>query len=137
MDSNKLMKRVAYVIFGTYAIFNLITIILLVDKSEFGPEIAGPYSIFSSKNFFIAYHIWGIVIAIVCIYALLKEIRMLFMIGLLLMTLIMFYPYFTGSPMDKKQGEDIVKERLRKERLQDSLQNQASENLLDSLQKDS
>ena len=117
-----------------YAIFNLITLFFLIDKADYGPEVAGPYSIFSSKNFFVAYHVWGIVISLVCIYAFAKENRMLSMIGLLLMTLIMFYPYFTGSPMDKAQGEKMVKEKAAQQQLQDSL---SAPLVLDSIKKDS
>jgi uncharacterized membrane protein len=43
-----------------------------------------------------------------------KEIRILFMISLLLMMLVMFYPYFTGSPMEKAKGkEQVEKEKSR------------------------
>lgn len=131
------MRRVGYAIFGTYAFFNVITIFFLTGKAEFGPEIAGEYSIFSSQNFFIAYHVWGIVISIVCIYGMYKENRMLFMVGLLLITLIMFYPYFTGSPMDKAAGEQLVKEKNEQQRVQDSLDAVKLEVLPDSVGRDS
>jgi hypothetical protein len=66
------------------------------------------------------YHVWGIVLAILCTYTMWKDIRILFMISLLLLMLVMFYPYFTGSPMEKAKGVEMKeKEKAR----QDSLEN--------------
>jgi PDZ domain-containing secreted protein len=42
-----------------------------------------------------------------------KEIRVLFMIVLLLLMLVMFYPYYTGSPMDKERGREMLEEENR------------------------
>ncbi len=106
MENSKTMRWVGTVVFLTFAIFNLITLLTFANaKYPFGPEVAGPYSIFSSEKFFIAYHVWGILMAIMATYAMWKEAKLLFWISLLLLMLLMFYPYFTGSPMDKAQGE--------------------------------
>lgn len=103
MDSSNLMKKVGYVILGTFAAFNVLTLVLMGKMfPEFGPEIAGPYSIMASKGFFIAYHVWGIAIALICMYSLWKNQRGLFMISLLLMMILMFYPYFSSEPSGKK-----------------------------------
>jgi hypothetical protein len=102
------MKKVGYVMMGLFAAFNLLTLVFLGNmKVDFGPAVAGPYSIFASKGFFIAYHVWGIVLPLLCMVALWKELRMLFMTTLLLLLLLMFYPYFTSSPADKAKGQAI------------------------------
>src|SRR3989338_7973758 len=108
MDNVKLMKWVGTVVFLSLAIFNIIDLTFTIDNYEFGSDVAGPYSIFSSKKFFIAYHVWGIIMAVLCTYTMWKEIRILFMVSLLLILLLMFYPYFTGSPLDKKAGQEMV-----------------------------
>jgi hypothetical protein len=108
MNSNQFMKWAGTVIFLSFAIFNLIDLLFLMDRFEFGPDVAGQYSIYSSQKFFIAYHIWGIAMAIVCTYAMWKEVKILFLISLMLLMLLMFYPYFTGSPMDQKQAKDQI-----------------------------
>jgi hypothetical protein len=108
METSGLMKKVGYVMLGMFAAFNLLTLALLGNmKVEFGPAVAGPYSIFASKGFFVAYHVWGIILPVLCIYALWKEIRMLFMTTLLLLLLMMFYPYFTSSPAEKAKGKAL------------------------------
>ena len=119
MENSKLMKWAGSVIFMSFALFNVITLLTFANSDyPFGPEVAGPYSIFSSKKFFIVYHIWGIVLAILCTFTMWKEIRILFMISLLLMMLVMFYPYFTGSPMEKAKGKEMVeKEKSRADSL--------------------
>ncbi|MEM0998035.1 MAG: hypothetical protein AAGN35_13180 [Bacteroidota bacterium] len=99
-----LMKRVGYLILGTYAIFNVISI-ALVNRFPIGDVGVGKYSIYSSQEFFIVYHVWGIVIAIVVMYAMWKEVRGLFMISLLLMMIVMFYPWFTAG--DMARGERL------------------------------
>jgi hypothetical protein len=109
MNNSKLMKWMGTVIFLSFAIFNIIDLLFTMEHYDFGPDVAGPYSIFSSQKFFIAYHIWGIVMAIACTYAMWKEIRILFMVSLLLLMLLMFYPYFTGSPMEKAKGQEQVR----------------------------
>ena len=100
--NNQLMKSVGYLILGSYAIFNIISI-ALVDRFPIGMEGAGKYSIYSSKEFFIVYHAWGIALAIILIYAMAKEIRRLFMITLFLMMVVMFYPWFTAGPLERGQ----------------------------------
>lgn len=118
MENAKLMKWAGSIIFLSLAVFNLIDLIFTMDNYGFGPEVAGPYSIFSSKKFFIAFHVWGIALAIICTYSMWKEIRILFMISLLLMLLLMFYPYFTGSPLEKAKGKEMVeKGKARKDSL--------------------
>jgi hypothetical protein len=112
METSKLMKITGYVMIGMFAAFNLLTLVLMGNmKVDFGPAVAGPYSIFASKGFFIAYHVWGIILPLMCMYALWKEIRILFMTTLLLLLLLMFYPYFTSSPADQAQGKAIQEQR--------------------------
>ncbi len=53
------------------------------------------YSIYKNKDIFIAFNVWGIIIAAVCSYSLWKNLRMLFLISLLLLIVLMFYPYFS------------------------------------------
>ena len=120
MENSKLMKWVGSVVFMSFALFNVMTLVFFdFDGYPFGPEVAGPYSIFVSKKFFIVYHVWGIVLAVLCTYTMWKEIRILFMISLLLMMLVMFYPYFTGSPMEKAKGQEMVEqEKHRKDSLE-------------------
>jgi hypothetical protein len=110
MENSKLMKWVGSVVFLSFAVFNVITLLFFdFEGYPFGPEVAGPYSIFVSKQFFITYHVWGIVLSVLCTYAMWKEIRVLFMIVLLLLMLVMFYPYYTGSPMDQAKGREMQK----------------------------
>jgi hypothetical protein len=114
------MKRVGYLILGSYAVFNVISIIL-VDRFPIGAEGIGKYSMYSSKEFFIVYHAWGIVLAVLVIYAMKNEIRRLFMIGLFLMMVVMFYPWFTAGPMErgempaKKNNTEIPLDTLPKD----------------------
>lgn len=109
MDTNKVMRFTGFAILGSYAVFNIITLVLMNRMfPQFGPELFGPYSIMASKQVFIAYHVWGIIIAIVTMYAMWKDIKVLFMIGLLLMSIIMFYPYFSTTPAEKQKLERIV-----------------------------
>lgn len=96
------MKRVGYLILGSYAIFNVISI-FLVNRFPIGLEGTGKYSIYSSKEFFIVYHAWGIVLAVVVIYAMKNEIRRLFLIGLFLMMVVMFYPWWSAGPLERGQ----------------------------------
>ena len=91
------MKRVGSLIIGSFAVLNVLTL-FMADRFPLGDKSYGEYSIYSSKEFFFVYHIWGIVLAVICIYAMWKEIRMLFMISLLLLCVVMFYPYFTSTP---------------------------------------
>jgi hypothetical protein len=99
MESNKLMRVVGSIILGTYAFFNLITLLLMNRMfPTFSPELFGPYSIMASKQVFIAYHVWGIILALITIYAMWKDLKNLFLIGLLLTTIVMFYPYFSTAP---------------------------------------
>lgn len=121
MNSSKTMKWVGTAVFILFAIGNAIMLLVTnADNTPFGPEVAGPYSIFASYKFFVAYHVWGIIIAVVTTYALWKETRMLFWISLLLLMILMFYPYFTSSPVDKAQGEEIKQKQDEKAR-QDSI----------------
>lgn len=105
------MKRAGYIILATLILFNLITL-FTIGKMSFGPEINGPYSIFSSREFFIAYHIWGIILGGLCIYAIAKKIRILFLITLLLLLLVMFYPIATSSPAKSEGGAAKVDSTL-------------------------
>lgn len=108
-ENSKLMKWVGTAVLITFALFNVLMLVSNVQGSfKFGPEVAGPYSIFASQKFFIAYHVWGIILPIVCTYAMWKETRMLFFISLLLLMLLMFYPFFTSSPLDKAKGQEMV-----------------------------
>lgn len=91
------MKRVGTIIIGSFAILNIITL-FMADRFPLGDKSFGEYSIYSSAEFFYVYHIWGIILAGVCVYAMWKEIRMLFMISLFLLCVVMFYPYFTSTP---------------------------------------
>ena len=100
----------AYLIMGTYILSNIF-MFFIMDRYPFGEDVAGPYSIYSSKSFFIVYHIWGIVLCILGMYALWKNSRRLFMITLFLLLLVMFYPWFTASPADRKQGQDQKAEK--------------------------
>ena len=104
MDNSKMMRTMGYLIMGSYVVFNIM-MIFLADKYPFGKEVAGPYSIYSSKGFFITYHIWGIGLCLLGIYAMWKDVRRLFMICLLLLLIVMFYPWFTSSPADRAKGK--------------------------------
>lgn len=109
MNNSKLMRWTGTFVFGSFAIFNIITLLTFSNSHyPFGPEVAGPYSIFSSEKFFIVYHIWGIALSILCIYTMWKDIRLLFMISIFLLMLVMFYPYFTGSPTEKAKAKKQV-----------------------------
>jgi hypothetical protein len=120
MENSKLMRWVGTVVFLTFAIFNVITLLTYGKlKPTFGPEVAGPYSIYSTEKFFLAYHIWGILMAVVATYAMWKEAKLLFWISLLLLMLLMFYPVFTSSPMDKAEGE---REKARQDSIEQSKQ---------------
>lgn len=122
-------------VFLTFALFNIITLLTISNsKMPFGPEIAGPYSIFSSEKFFLAYHIWGILMAVIATYAMWKETKMLFWISLLLLMLLMFYPYFTSSPIDRAQGKAQVE---REKAIQDSIDRLSAPIRVDSVAKDS
>ncbi len=135
MNNTKTMKWVGTVVFLTFAIFNVITMLTFSSSAyPFGPEVAGPYSIFSSEKFFLAYHIWGILVAIMATYAMWTEAKMLFWISLLLLILLMFYPYFTSSPIDKAQGKaQVEREKAR----QDSIDRLAQPVQIDSTGQDS
>ncbi|HHG85004.1 MAG TPA: hypothetical protein ENJ82_09695 [Bacteroidetes bacterium] len=102
--NDALVKKMGYFILGSYAVFNVFSL-FIVDRFPIGYAEAGPYSIYSSKGFFIAYHLWGILLAVVTMYSMWKEIRMLFMTSLLLMMIVMFYPYFTAGPMDSQVSQ--------------------------------
>ena len=135
MNNSKTMKWVGTMVFLTFALFNVITLLTISNsKMPFGPEIAGPYSIFSSEKFFLAYHVWGILMAVVATYALWKETKMLFWISLLLLMLLMFYPYFTSSPIDRAQGKAQVD---REKAIQDSIDRLSAPIKVDSVAKDS
>lgn len=98
------MKRVGTIIIGSFALLNVLTL-FMADRFPLGDKSFGEYSIYSSAEFFYVYHIWGIVLAVVCVYAMWKEIRLLFMISLFLLCVVMFYPYFTSAqpgPQDNK-----------------------------------
>jgi thiol:disulfide interchange protein len=135
MNNTKTMKWVGTVVFLTFAIFNVITMLTFANSDyPFGPEVAGPYSIFSSEKFFLAYHIWGILVAIMATYAMWTEAKMLFWISLLLLILLMFYPYFTSSPIDKAQGKaQVEREKAR----QDSIDRLTQPLQMDSTRQDS
>ena len=135
MNNSKTMKWVGTMVFLTFALFNVITLLTISNsKMPFGPEIAGPYSIFSSEKFFLAYHVWGILMAVVATYALWRETKMLFWISLLLLMLLMFYPYFTSSPIDRAQGKAQVD---REKAIQDSIDRLSAPIKVDSVAKDS
>ncbi len=135
MNNSKTMKWVGTMVFLTFALFNIITLLTISNsKMPFGPEIAGPYSIFSSEKFFLAYHIWGILMAVIATYAMWKETKMLFWISLLLLMLLMFYPYFTSSPIDRAQGKAQVE---REKAIQDSIDRLSAPIRVDSVAKDS
>ncbi|MFN8396929.1 MAG: hypothetical protein U0176_20050 [Bacteroidia bacterium] len=124
MNNSKLMRWTGTFVFGSFAVFNIITLLTFSSiHYPFGPEVAGPYSIFSSEKFFIVYHIWGIALSILCIYTMWKDIRLLFMISLFLLMLVMFYPYFTGSPTEKAKGQKQVE-------MQDSVNHLGSDSIL-------
>lgn len=53
------------------------------------------YSIYRSKDFFIAFNVWGIITAGIFSYSLWQNIRILFLISLLMLIVLMFYPYFS------------------------------------------
>ncbi len=119
---NKLLRRFGFIVIGSFAVFNLFTL-LTFDMSLVGTPKYGPYSIFASKEIFYAYHIWGIIIPIVTIYAIIKETRMLFFISLLLLLVLQFYPVFTSGPGDIARGKEIMEEQARQDSLarEDSL----------------
>lgn len=81
----------------------------MIDRFPIGDLSYGEHSIFSSAGFFYAYHIWGFVLSAVVIYGMWKEVRILFMVGFMLLGLQMFYPWFTSSPAEQKQGQDRMK----------------------------
>jgi hypothetical protein len=135
MENSKMMKWVGTVVFLSFAVFNVITLATFAKIDyPFGPEVAGPYSIFSSEKFYLAYHVWGIIVAISATYAMWKEAKLLFWISLLLLMLLMFYPVFTSSPMDKAEGQaQVDREKAR----QDSIDRLKAPVKLDSVAQDS
>lgn len=91
-------------LFISYAAVNMV-FVFRTSLFKFGPEIAGEYSIYASKNFFIAYHVWGAILAVLCSVSLWRRSNRLFMISLLLFLILAFYPYFTSSPVDKAKAK--------------------------------
>jgi hypothetical protein len=135
MNNSKTMLWVGTVVFLTFALFNILTLVTLSSiEYPFGPAVAGPYSIYASKNFFIAYHVWGIIMPFIATYAMWREAKMLFWISLLLLILLQFYPYFTSSPIDRAAGQAIED---RQKAVEDSLRALQAPLQLDSLAKDS
>ena len=96
------MKIVGTLLIGSFALFNLMMLFIEPASFEYGIH-HGKYSIFSSREFYLVYHIWGIVLAAVAVYTMWKEISRLFMISLFLLCLLMFYPYLTQNPAVKSQ----------------------------------
>jgi len=101
MKTEKLVQITGFLMLAVFVAGNVISL-LRVDYIEqnmgFGPEVAGEYSIFASRGAFIAYNAWGILVAVLTGYAFYKKIRILFLIGMLLMLILLFYPYFTAGP---------------------------------------
>lgn len=101
MKTEKLVQITGFLMLAVFIIGNVISLIrvdYIQENMGFGPEIAGKYSIFASRGAFIAYNVWGIVVAVLTGYAFYKKIRILFLIGMLLMIILLFYPYFTAGP---------------------------------------
>ncbi len=119
------MKWVGTFIVASYGLIGIWTITLMnTEFLPFGDLSYGEYSIFSSRAFFNAYHIWGFVLSAVVLYGMWKEVRLIFMVGLMLLTLQMFYPWFTSSPGDREAGKQRM-EQIQKEKeqtKQDSIQ---------------
>lgn len=103
MENSKLMKRVGYLVIGSFAVFNIF-MLFIPDRFPIGDLSYGRYSIYSSLEFYYAYHLWGIALGAICIYAMAKEVRMLFMVSMFLLMVVMFYPYFTSSPTERAKG---------------------------------
>ncbi len=87
-----------HVIMWVYALLCLLDIVradVVLQNFAEHRETLPTYSIYTSKAFFIAFNFWGIVVALVCSYSLWKNIRLLFFITLLLLMVLMFYPYWS------------------------------------------
>lgn len=97
MDTKKAFLLTAHLIILFYAAFNLLFLLRAdVILAQFKDQDVGKYSIYNDKAIFLAYHAWGIIVPLVCSYALWKNLRMLFFISLTLLILVMFYPWLTA-----------------------------------------
>lgn len=102
--NTKLMKYMGSFILGSYGIISIINIIQ-IKHFPVGDPAYGEYSIFSSADFFSVYNIWGFILAIVALYGMWKEVRVLFLVGLFLLGVQMFYPYFTTNTIQPSQSK--------------------------------
>lgn len=101
-----------YVMLGMYAIGNILFIIRADVIMASGPVNPGPYSIYSSIDFFRVYHLWGIVMAGFTAYAFYKEHRNLFLISMFLLLVIFFYPKFSSDPVNDNKPEQNPVEKV-------------------------
>lgn len=102
MSVEKLFKYGIVAFLAVYSLGNVLFIIKAEELYEFGPEVAGPYSIYYSLDFFRVYHLWGIIVSVTLVYAYLAKSRILLWISLLLFIIVSFYPNFTTDKVPKK-----------------------------------
>jgi|GEM_PF-2104525 len=102
--NTKLMKWMGSFIVGSYGIISIINIIQ-IENFPVGNSDYGEYSIFSSPDFFWVYNIWGFILALVTLYGMWKEIRILFLVGIFLLSVQMFYPYFTTNTIQPSKSK--------------------------------
>jgi hypothetical protein len=113
MNYNRALLILGHVMIWWFALDKLIAL-LLINRMSFGSLGPDDYSIFSSRSAFIAWHVWGIIVGAVTSYAMWKKHRMLFMIGVLLMLIVQFYPYFTANQGTKTPpATEVVGDSLR------------------------
>lgn len=112
MDIQKLFRITMYVLLAAYALGNVLFIFRAEVIMENGPVNPGPYSIYSSIDFFRVYHLWGIVLAGFTAYAFYKEHRNLFLISLFLLFVVFFYPKFSSDPVNDNKPKQNPTEQV-------------------------
>ena len=94
-EINKWILFMGFAMLTVLVVTNLL-VIIRADQVPFGRPEYGQYSIYASKKIWIAYHVWGIITAIGIMATWIFKQRLLFMVFLLLLLILMFYPYFTA-----------------------------------------
>ena len=92
MDAKQIARIGWIIILVSYVLRGIIDLIL-VNQITFDPTKFGPYSIMARKEIYIAYNFWAILLPLVNGYALIKKQKTLFLITLLLLLLVVTYPF--------------------------------------------
>lgn len=92
MNNDRLVRIMMYVVLGGVFVVSLFDI-WIANKGgyEFGGDV-GTFSIHRSKTTFIVYQIWLLALSLVGGYAYYKKAKGLFLITILLLMFLFFYP---------------------------------------------